>query len=127
MRPTSSTVSGCVWSKEARLSILDDLIAVARRNHQDEQRRSLDRQAKKVRRIVGKDLYTLLDITHNEYEGVLEFTVRGVAFFLTNPSVGFGVWVCRKSDWHRPYGESRFVSDNDELLLFVDKYTRRGA
>lgn len=109
------------------MSILDDMIAVARRKQQDEQRKNLDKQAKKVCRIIGKDLYNLLNITHNEYEGVLQFTVRGERFYLTNPMVGFGVTVTVAADWHRSHGRSRHAFDANELLVFIDENTKKGA
>lgn len=109
------------------MSILDDLIAAARRKQQDDQRKSLDKQAKQVRSLLGKDLYNLLDITHNEYEGVLQFAARGVAFYLTNPMSGFGVTITVAADYHRAFGRSRHVCDANELLVFIDENTKTTA
>lgn len=106
------------------MSILDDLIALARRKQQDKQRKEMERDAKAVQRIIGKDLYKHLDIHPNEYLGLLEFTARNRTFVIDSPMRGWGMYVTPKEQVGTRFFNCRFVTSADDLLLYIDKYTK---
>lgn len=106
--------------------ILTTLIAGARKRQQDKQRAALTKLVRTVQKVIGKDLYALLDIRPNEYNGNLEFTARGTTFSILQANA-LEIQAIVTADIISPHAwlKTKHIFSPDELLLWIDERTRK--